>query len=175
MLQPATPLNNSENKFRRFTRTPSELLFDVSRISGPPQGTLQPVDLNKAFCANANNLSNVQEESFSNSNLNGTYVKDSSSKENHIFNDTYVISSTNNISSRKENSLSNATFVIEKPTSNNSSNTSPVDKLSDRMTQSLFVENNNNSNCGNIPTIIRKPSFNGLADLNRVPSAPSLK
>ena len=91
-------------------------------------------------------------------------------------NNTFVIDKENS------NGRSNATFVLDKPSAENSPSKtakkdppSPVEKLlNDRMTQSLHIENNA-TNGGGTTSVIRKASFNGPVDLNRVPSAPSLK
>lgn len=166
------------DKFRRYTRTPAELLYDVSKSQAvsqqPRSNALQPVDLNATYVAsnNVNNLPDLKEESMENGVHNGTFAKDSSSKENNIMNDTFVVDNT-------VNAKSNATFVLEKPphekspSRTNSKPNSPVDKVPDRMTQSLHVENHATN--GSATTVIRKASFNGPVDLNRVPSAPSLK
>ena len=230
---PTTPVNN-ETKFRRLTRTPNELLYDMSRPQ-QQQRPLQPLDLNATYVANAiNNLSDLKEEEDGGldalsrataATMNGTFVKDStnsstassSSKENSLLNNTFIIDhQQQQLGTAKPeqlgNSRANATFVLDQKQQlspeNSPSRTilrtkqdqqqqppSPVavDRfISDRMTQSLHIDNNaaaagaanggesgtggfGGSRSGAATTVIRKASFNGAADLNRVPSAPSLK
>ncbi len=232
---PTTPVNN-ETKFRRLTRTPNELLYDMSRPQQQQQQRpLQPLDLNATYVANAiNNLSDLKEEEDGGLDalsrataaaMNGTFVKDStnsstaSSKENSLLNNTFIIdhqqqqlgTKPEQLGSSNSRGAANSTFVLDQKQQlspeNSPSRTilrtkqdqqqppSPVavDRfISDRMTQSLHIDNNaaaagaanggesgtggfGGSRSGAATTVIRKASFNGAADLNRVPSAPSLK
>lgn len=233
---PATPVNN-ETKFRRLTRTPNELLYDMSRPQ-QQQRPLQPLDLNATYVANAiNNLSDLKEEEDGGLDalsrataaaMNGTFVKDStnsstassSSKENSLLNNTFIIDhqqqqlgtvKPEQLGSNSSRGAANSTFVLDqkqqlspenspsrtilrKPDQQQQPPSPVVDRfISDRMTQSLHIDNNaaaaagaanggesgtggfGGSRSGAATTVIRKASFNGAADLNRVPSAPSLK